>query len=231
MNRDEQKWWLWIFSNALPLPDSVNEIVFVYSWLRLAFSRQCNLSLPHWLDSCLIHTTWKCLYSSVHCGFPQRSEENRWGPHADSSSRAPVSLRQRIQSAGTKCACVCLCSCYHRGMWDLHLKQLSLRPDPISHCKGALLLSHLCHTGSLRLLELYIMCFRVCVCVCVWKEWEERCWEGYEDVAIGERTEMPAVIYLNAGQYTYLMIQAHLVKGRWSRAFVCNCGCTVTLLL
>ncbi len=58
---------------------------------------------------------------------------------------------------------VCLCSCYHRGMWDLHLKQLLPRPDPISHCKGALLLSHLCHTGSLRLLELYIMCFRVCV--------------------------------------------------------------------
>lgn len=163
INRDEQKRWLWIFSTALPLPDSVNEIVFVYSWLRLAFSRQCNLSLHDWLDSCLIHATWKCLYSSVYCGFPQRYEENRWGPHADSSSRALVSLRQRIQSAGTKCACVCLCSCYHRGMWDLHLKQLSPQPDPISHCKGALLLSHLCHTGSLRVLELYIMCCHVCV--------------------------------------------------------------------
>ncbi len=106
MNRDEQKRWLWMFSTALSLPDSVNEIVFVYSWLRLAFSRQDNLSLHDWLDSCLIHATWKCLYSSVYCGFPQRSEENRWGPHADSSSRAPVSLRQRIQSPGTKCACL-----------------------------------------------------------------------------------------------------------------------------
>lgn len=153
---------------------SVLRCHYLTAWMKLSlctvgcvwlFFRQCNRSLPHWLDSYLIHATWKLLYS-VHCGFPQRSEENQWGLHADSSSRAPVSLRQRIQSAGTKCACVCLCSCYHRGMWDLHLKQLSPRPDPISHCKGALLLSHLCHTGSLRLLELYIMCFPVCMCVC-----------------------------------------------------------------
>lgn len=48
---------------------------------------------------------------------------------------------------------------------------------------------------------------------------------------MGGRNKMPAVIYLNAGPYTYLMIQEHLLNGSWSEAFVCNCGCTVTSVL
>ncbi len=205
---------------------AVNEIVFVYSWLRLAFSRQGNLSLHDWLDSCLIHATWKCLYSSVYCGFPQRSEENRWGPHADSSSRAPVSLRQRIQSPGTKCACLFVFLLPPRDVGFTPQTTLAAtRPyKSLQRCTAV------CHTSAILAHYASWSCIS-CVFVCAWKEWEERCCEGYEDVAIGERTEMPAVIYLNAGQYTYLMIQAHLVKGRWSRAFVCNCGCIVTLLL
>lgn len=142
----------------MPLPDSVNEIVFV-QLVALAILRQRNLTLHHRHD----YKTMLAL-GLIKKAFTQRSMRiptmYHWGPHADFSSRAPVSLRQ---SSGTKCAYVCLCSCYHQGMWDLHLKQLSPRSDPISHCKGALLLSHLCHTGSLRLLELYIMCLCVCV--------------------------------------------------------------------
>ncbi len=162
MNRDEQKRWLWIFSTALSLPDSVNEIVFVYSWLRLAFSRQGNLSLHDWLDSCLIHATWT-FYTAAFIvdshNVPRRTDEDRMQIcHLEPRCHFGRGFRVQGQSVP-----VCLCSCYHRGMWDLHLKQLLPRPDPISHCKGALLLSHLCHTGSLRLLELYIMCFRVCV--------------------------------------------------------------------
>lgn len=42
---------------------------------------------------------------------------------------------------------------------------------------------------------------------------------------------MPAVIYLNAGPYTYLMIQEHLLNGSWSEPFVCNCGCRLTPVL
>lgn len=35
---------------TLPLPDSVNKIVSVHSWLSLAFFRPCNLTFPHWRD-------------------------------------------------------------------------------------------------------------------------------------------------------------------------------------
>lgn len=105
----------------------------------------------------------------LHADFPPGPFGERF--RAEGQSGRPLCVRTH--------GYVCLCSCYRRGLWDLHLKQLSLQPDPISHCEGALALSHLWHAGSLRLPELYISeSLGMCEPTFVWKDRERRCCEG-----------------------------------------------------
>lgn len=109
MNRDEQKRWLWIFSTVLPLPDSVNEIVSVYSWLRLAFFCQCNLSLPHWRDyRTALAPASSTPRENVYIAFildshnaPSRTDEDRMQiPHPGVTSAEDSEHRDKV--------CLCL---------------------------------------------------------------------------------------------------------------------------